>query len=114
MIELWQKNRNSLAAIIKGLKHVTFPYNPAVEKNQHCRKIVTNRLYDACELTNENKTMNTHIETAEIHVCHPVASISVNKNHVVFDDKEGTKDVTLANAKEVRQFLNYLRTQATF
>ncbi len=58
--------------------------------------------------------MNLNKSQHPVHVCHPVAFISVNKNHVVFDDMEGTKNVTLANTKEVKKFVHFLQTQTSF
>jgi len=52
--------------------------------------------------------MSYTINGAEIRVAHPLHSISVNKNQVVFADQQGFRNITLADSKQAKQFLNWL------
>ena len=52
--------------------------------------------------------MSYTINGTEIRVAHPLHSISVNKNQVVFADKQGFRNVTLPDAKQAKAFINWL------
>lgn len=41
-------------------------------------------------------------------VKHPISSISVNRNKVVFSDSSGSKSLKLDNTNQTREFLDWL------
>ena len=54
--------------------------------------------------------MSIMINGTPVRVAQPLHSISVNKNQVVFADSEGFKNIKLADAKQTKQFVNWLLT----
>ncbi|ENO00023.1 hypothetical protein J139_05485 [Pseudoalteromonas agarivorans S816] len=44
-----------------------------------------------------------------IQIAHPVQSISVNKQRVVFSDTQGLKNAMFQKASEAREFVKWLK-----
>ncbi len=56
----------------------------------------------------ESFIMSYNYNGSQIHVAHPVQSISVNKQCVIFADKYGQTKSSFKNATDARRFLNWL------
>ncbi|MBE0456514.1 MULTISPECIES: hypothetical protein [Pseudoalteromonas] len=44
-----------------------------------------------------------------IQIAHPVQSISVNKQRVIFSDTQGLKNALFTKASDARQFVKWLK-----
>ncbi len=48
----------------------------------------------------------------QIHIAHPVTFVSVNKNKVIFTDRNGIKRPNFSNPKDARSFVHWLKRHA--